>query len=67
MTAIETTAEYRQRIDQIRRLKNRLWILASQRGNLDPEVIRISQEIDEYIVLVQRFWQSQYRDETLTG
>ncbi|PSR23376.1 MAG: hypothetical protein C7B45_03420 [Sulfobacillus acidophilus] len=67
MTAIASMAEYRQRIDQIKRLKNRLWILASQRGNLDPDVIQISQEIDEYIVLVQKFWQSYRRDETLTG
>jgi hypothetical protein len=67
MTAIASMAEYHLRIDQIRGLKNRLWVLASQRGNLDPEVIRISQEIDEYIVLVQRFWQSYHRDETLTG
>ena len=66
MTTIRTLSEYAQRIDQIKDLKHRLWALASQRGNLDPEVIRISQEIDEHIVAVQRYYRSQYHD-SMTG
>ena len=57
MRAIHTVSEYRSSIDRIKVLKHRMWMLASQKGNLHPDVIRISQEIDEYIVLVQRYWQ----------
>ncbi len=57
MRAIHTVGEYRSSMDRIKDLKHRMWMLASQKGNLHPDVIRISQEIDEYIVLVQRYWQ----------
>jgi hypothetical protein len=57
MTAICTFAEYRERISAIQALKHCLSAMASQRGNLDPDVIRISQEMDEHIVSVQQYWQ----------
>lgn len=67
MTPIRTLAEYRRAMDQIKRLKHRMWVLATQLGNLDPEVIQISQEIDEYIVCVQRYWQRHDTEDILIG
>lgn len=67
MTPIRTLSEYRRSMDQIRNLKHRMWMLASQRGNLDPEVLKVSQEIDQYIVLVQHYWKKHHVDQTLTG
>lgn len=67
MRPIRSTSDYRQSIDKIRQLKHRMWMLASQRGNLDPEVIRISQEIDEHIVSVQHYWKEQNQGESLIG
>lgn len=67
MRAIHTLSEYRSSIDQIKVLKHRMWMLASQKGNLHPDVIRISQEIDEYIVLVQRYWQKNQHADSLIG
>ena len=67
MTPIRSIAEYRQSIETVKGLKHRMWMLASQRGNLDPEVIRVSQEIDEYIVSIQRYWQHHQPGETLIG
>lgn len=65
MPAINNVSEYCQRVDQIQALKHRLWILASQRGNLDPEVLQISQEMDEHIVLVQKYWKYYSKGEAL--
>ncbi len=67
MIPIRTLAEYRRSIDKIKSLKHRMWMLAAQKGNLDPEVIRVSQEIDEYIVSVQLYWKHHQADETLIG
>lgn len=67
MAPIHTVSDYRRTVDQIKLLKNRMWMLAAQRGNLDPEVIRVSQEIDEYIVSVQLYWRQQQQDQTLIG
>ncbi|MCY0878410.1 MAG: aspartyl-phosphate phosphatase Spo0E family protein [Firmicutes bacterium] len=67
MTPIETVQDYWRSIEQIKILKQHMSALASQRGNLDPEVLKISQQIDEYVVEVQRYWKSQPCDESLTG
>lgn len=67
MRPILSTSDYHRSIDEIRQLKHRMWMLASQRGNLDPEVIRISQEIDEHIVSVQHYWKEHSRGEALIG
>ncbi|MCY0886436.1 MAG: aspartyl-phosphate phosphatase Spo0E family protein [Firmicutes bacterium] len=39
--------------ERVRTLQARLAALAEARGNLDPEVLAISQEIDRYIVIIQ--------------
>lgn len=51
--------DYSQAIDVVRRLKTDLFRLADQKGNLDPEVIALSQRIDQYIVLIQRYLERQ--------
>lgn len=51
--------DYSQAIDVVRRLKTDLFRLADQKGNLDPEVIALSQRIDQYIVLMQRYLERQ--------
>ncbi|AEJ40524.1 hypothetical protein TPY_2364 [Sulfobacillus acidophilus TPY] len=63
---IKSSADYRQEMETIRRLKQKLWILATQRGNLDPDVIQLSQEIDRHIVSVQYYW-STHHDASMTG
>ena len=67
MSAIRTVSEYRNTINRIKDLKHRMWMLASQKGNLHPDVIRVSQEIDEYIVSVQRYWQQHKQEDSLIG
>ncbi|NMP23085.1 aspartyl-phosphate phosphatase Spo0E family protein [Sulfobacillus harzensis] len=67
MRSIRTASEYRSIIEQIKQLKHRMWMLAAQRGNLDPEVIRLSQEIDEHIVSVQMYWRAQSGNESMIG
>ncbi len=56
MQPIETPADYHQHVEQIRQLKNRLLHAANCYGNLAPEVIRLSQEVDQHIVAIQRYW-----------
>lgn len=63
---INSTVEYQQCVEQIKELKHRLWTLASVHGNLDRSVIRISQEMDEHIVAVQRYWQDQSEEWVLS-
>ena len=66
MTPIQTLADYRQSVEQIKALKQHLWVLAAKKGNLDPEVIRVSQEIDEHIVIVQNYWK-KHQYSIMTG
>lgn len=61
MKSLTSHAEYLSAIEDIHTLKLNLFTLASTKGNLDPEVIELSQYIDEYIVMVQRYWKS-HRD-----
>lgn len=49
--------DYVKTTNVVRTLKADLFALASQKGNLDPEVIALSQEIDRYIVWIQKHWQ----------
>lgn len=67
MAPIHTLSEYQHRIEQIRLLKYQMWALAQHKGNLDPDVIRISQDIDEYIVSVQQYWIKNPCASTQTG
>ncbi len=46
-------------VDVIHLLKEELFRLAAQKGNLDSEVIALSQTIDRYIVAVQKYWKSE--------
>lgn len=58
MNNLHSAAEYHHAIDRIRLLQNALATLAKIKGNLDPDVLAISQEIDRYIVCVQEYWQT---------
>ncbi|MBX5467183.1 MAG: aspartyl-phosphate phosphatase Spo0E family protein [Firmicutes bacterium] len=51
-----THSQYVKALETIRRLKQDLLQLAERKGNLDPEVIALSQTIDRYIVEVQQYW-----------
>lgn len=63
--AILSHADYTRTMDQIRRLQAKLHDLAHRKGNLHPEVIVVSQQIDDYIVSIQRYW--QYTRDGRTG
>lgn len=54
-----SSRDYVEAITAIRRLKLELWKLAEQNGTLHPDVIALSQVIDEHIVVVQQYWQQQ--------
>ncbi|MDA8194441.1 MAG: aspartyl-phosphate phosphatase Spo0E family protein [Thermaerobacter sp.] len=66
MTTSCTYTDYLRAIRQIKTLKAKLWMAASTKGNLDPEVIAISQDIDGYVVVVQNYWRS-HRDKYRLG
>lgn len=66
MAQVYTHADYLRAVNEIKALKVKLWQAAAHRGNLDPEVIAISQAIDAYIVLVQQYWR-QHPSETRIG
>lgn len=59
MTHLRSMSEYRRAIKRIRLLQDELSDLAKTMGNLDPNVLAVSQEIDEYIVAVQQYWHDQ--------
>ncbi|MHB1611589.1 MAG: Spo0E family sporulation regulatory protein-aspartic acid phosphatase, partial [Sulfobacillus sp.] len=56
MVPLLSYADYTKSIDQIRLLQLRLHELASSKGNLHPDVIALSQELDDYVVIVQKYW-----------
>ncbi|MHB1954013.1 MAG: Spo0E family sporulation regulatory protein-aspartic acid phosphatase [Sulfobacillus sp.] len=66
MVPLLSYADYTKSIDQIRLLQLRLHELASSKGNLHPDVIALSQELDDYVVIVQKYWRHICR-ESLTG
>jgi hypothetical protein len=59
MRPIASHDEYLEAVEKIRGLQQDLWVQAAQKGTLDPDVLRLSQEIDQYIVNVQRYWNNQ--------
>ncbi|AUW94951.1 aspartyl-phosphate phosphatase Spo0E family protein [Sulfobacillus sp. hq2] len=59
MSPLKSVAEYHRAIERIRILQGVLDTLAKMKGNMDPDVLAVSQEIDLYIVRVQQYWQSQ--------
>lgn len=60
MTSAIRHHEYLSAMQQIKDLQMKLWRAATQKGNLDPDVIALSQEIDDYILVVQQYWR-EYR------
>ncbi len=58
-TALKNVSEYHRAIEHIRILQGVLGTLAKMKGNMDPDVLAVSQEIDLYIVRVQEYWQMQ--------
>lgn len=48
-----TGLPYQEALERVRTLQTRMAALADMRGNLDPEVLAISQEIDRYILIIQ--------------
>ena len=58
---IRTHEEYEATLVRIRHLQDRLRRLASHGGNMAPEVLALSQEIDDYIVSIQRYWDKEAR------
>jgi hypothetical protein len=58
---IRTPEEYEATLVRIRHLQDRLRRLASRGGNLAPDVLALSQEIDDYIVSIQRYWDEEER------
>jgi hypothetical protein len=63
MKQFKTATEYHHAIERIRLLQSALATLAKIKGNLDPDVLAVSQEIDRYIVCVQQYWQAQPHNE----
>lgn len=64
--SLRSPADYRHAIDEVRTLQSVMARLATQKGNVHPEVVALSQQLDEYIVSIQRYW--QYRNsESVTG
>ncbi len=59
MNSSLSPSDYASTVDVIHLLKGDLLRLAAQKGNLDPEVIALSQTIDRYIVAVQKYWKSE--------
>ena len=51
--------DYAEIVEAVYQMKAELFRLAEQKGNLDPEVIALSQHIDQYIVLIQKYWKHQ--------
>jgi hypothetical protein len=49
-------SDYVQTMAQVRTLRAELFRLAEKKGNLDPEVLALSQVIDRYIVVIQKHW-----------
>ncbi len=66
LASLRSRADYRLAIEEIRTLQRIMGVLATQKGNVHPEVVALSQQLDEYIVLIQRYWQYRNR-EGLTG
>ena len=64
--SLRNPAEYRRAIDEVRTLQTVMARLATQKGNVHPEVVALSQQLDEYIVSIQRYWQYRGR-EGVTG
>ncbi|WP_053960265.1 Spo0E family sporulation regulatory protein-aspartic acid phosphatase [Sulfobacillus thermosulfidooxidans] len=66
MYPLRNSSDYRRAIEHIRLLQGVLSTLAKIKGNLDPDVLAVSQEIDEYVVSVQQYWQ-KHGQEALLG
>jgi hypothetical protein len=56
-SVIRTREEYECTLAHIRQMQERLRQLALKGGNLAPDVLSLSQEIDDYIVSIQRYWE----------
>lgn len=52
-------SDYVQTMAQVHVLRVELFRLAEQKGNLDPDVIALSQRIDRHIVLIQKHWRHE--------
>lgn len=59
---LRTPADYRQAVEQIRALQSLMGAMATQKGNVHPEVVALSQQLDEYIVSIQRYWRHRNRE-----
>ncbi len=66
LVALRNPADYRKAVEEIRTLQSRMGDMATQKGNIHPEVVALSQQLDEYIVSIQRYWQYRSR-QGLTG
>jgi hypothetical protein len=53
-----TPTDYYKTVDMVQALRVKLFSLAASKGNLDPEVVALSQRLDEYIVQIQRHWKT---------
>ena len=58
MDDIMSPKDYVNTMVIIHRLQRELWQLVVQKGNLNPEVIALSQTLDRYIVRVQTYWKA---------
>jgi hypothetical protein len=63
VTYLQSATDYRRAVERIRLLQSVLTTLAKIKGNLDPDVLTVSQEIDEYVVSVQQYWHKHHREE----
>lgn len=63
MGEIGTAQEYDDALKRIRRLQERLKAVAVKAGTLSPEVLALSQKIDEYVVAIHHYWQKNKTDQ----
>lgn len=60
--SLRNPADYRRAIDEVRTLQSVMARLATEKGNVHPEVVALSQQLDEYIVSIQRYWLYRNRE-----
>lgn len=63
MGDINTAQEYDAALMHIRRLQDQLRAVAAKTGTLSPEVLALSQNIDEYVVAIHHYWQKNQTDQ----
>lgn len=53
---LDTRSEYEEALNRIRNLQQALALAVFQSGEWSRDSLRLSQQIDHYVVLVQRYW-----------